>query len=112
MGPACAKPAVAVAEVQEVADADAPPMLMGSRSAQLSLMGVADERLMSSCKSETQTVGPCSVHFSVCYGFYKRHWRYTATACTSGICATSGHTKSAKGAAEDAAKDIGSEARG
>ena len=65
-----------------------------------------DNLTYGGCKSTTETVGPCEVHFSVCYGFYKRKWRYTATACASGLCGSSGHTKSGKGAAEEAAKNL------
>lgn len=67
----------------------------------------ADQTLTSGgCTTKTEQVGPCAVEFRICYGFYKWKWRYTATACASGVCGESGHTASATTAAEDAARSL------
>ena len=77
-----------------------------ARANSLSVVSEPLELTAGGCKSAREQVGPCSVEFKVCYGVYKRKWRYTATACASGVCGQSGHTKSAKGAAEEAAKAL------
>ena len=61
---------------------------------------------ISTCKTVNENVGNCAVSFRVCGKLYGLKWRYTANACASGKCASSGRTKSAKGAAEDAAKAL------
>lgn len=55
------------------------------------------------CKSSSKTVGPCDVSFKVCPKLHHVvELRYVATACASGLCASSGEEKSGDGAATHA----------
>ena len=89
LAPACAAPAMLSASGEEAASEEEAVSALGA-----------------SCKTVAEQIAGCTVSIKVCGGFYRWQFRYTATACASGICATSGHTKSATSAAKEAATKL------